>query len=553
MQLPVKNLFPILRIFNRHKRFTSTSPQKVAETNKPQEHLECVANLVRKPPQPRRGLVLGVYSEDPFVFTGTTEEFDCCCKGKLKKLLSIAAGRTIKNGQTFLFYDLMRYHTVCVVGVAKKFSSPNENFNQLREAVRNATGKGCRILLNSGIAEIDVDNMNIAEAAAEGSYLSTYRFREYRKIKAINLNINVAQFGLNQIDCDKWQDGKIKAQAQNIARRLQNMPANILTPTYFAEYTKSILNKVNITKIQIYDKKWIEQQKMFAFLSVSKGSAEEPKFMEIHYGDTSKKPFVLVGKGVTFDSGGICLKPCWSMADMKGDMGGAAVVIGALYGFAKLDVKAGIVALIPLTENMPSGKSYKPGDVCRAMNGKSIGVTDTDFEGRLLLADALSYSTKFKPKCLLNVATIANAMSIALGNSACGFFTNSNRFYDATAEAAAQSGDRIWRFPLWNFFSEQITKCPDVDVNNVAKVRFGHGAACTAAAFLKEFIPENTEWGHIDMSNVMGRGDMTEYLRGQSLAGRPTRTIIELLISEAEKAKLPPCSEQKSTPVFQNT
>lgn len=302
-----------------------------------------------------------------------------------------------------------------------------------------------------------------------------------------------------------------------------------MTPTIFAENALELTKNLDIS-VEIRDQKWAETEKMGSFLAVSKGSIEPPKFLELSYKKSDSNPFVLVGKGVTFDSGGISIKPSALMDQMRADMSGAACVLATLYGLASLKSSVNIKVLIPLTENMPSGSAIKPGDVITARNGKTICVDNTDAEGRLILADALSYSSKFNPKWVLDIATLTGAMKVALGASATGVFSNSNNLYQILEEAGSRSGDRVWRMPLWKFYSKQMTENAAYDLNNVGKGK--GGGACTAAAFLREFVPEKTDWLHLDMAGVMGPDDTTPYL-GKGMTGRPTRTLIEFI--EAQK------------------
>lgn len=329
--------------------------------------------------------------------------------------------------------------------------------------------------------------------------------------------------------CDEelWNNGVLKAGAQNLARRLADTPSNFMTPTHFCESARKTFERLDV-QVQVYDEKWAENQKMFSFLSVGKGSEEPSKFLELTYKNGRKEdaPFVLVGKGVTFDSGGISIKPSASMDQMRADMSGAACVVATLYAAASMNLKANIVVLIPLCENMPSGKAVKPGDVVTARNGKTICVDNTDAEGRLILADALCYTEELKPKWVLDIATLTGAMQVALGNSATGVFTNSTKLYDLLQTAGSTTGDRVWRFPLWKHYTKQVTEYPAFDVNNVGKGK--GGGSCTAAAFLKEFVPPNTDWLHLDIASVMGPLDDLSYL-SKGMTGRPTRTLIEFI------------------------
>ncbi|KAG8236673.1 hypothetical protein J437_LFUL014401, partial [Ladona fulva] len=250
----------------------------------------------------------------------------------------------------------------------------------------------------------------------------------------------------------------IKAEAQNFARKLADTPANYMTPTIFAETAKEELSKNGVI-VEARDKAWAESMKMGSFLSVAKGSLEPPIFLEIKYsgGKDDASPVVFVGKGVTFDSGGISLKPARKMDEMRADMGGAACVVATINAVASLKLPINMIGLIPLCENMPSGTANKPGDVVVAMNGKSIIVDNTDAEGRLILADALCYAHHFNPSFILDIATLTGAMRVALGSGATGVFTNSDSLWEKIENAGMLTGDRMWRFPLWKHYSKEMT------------------------------------------------------------------------------------------------
>lgn len=291
----------------------------------------------------------------------------------------------------------------------------------------------------AGIKKIEIENLCDAESAAEGSLLGTWKFQEYKTKK--DLLPDVQLYSPDKESCHGWGRGALKAEAQNVARKLADTPSNLLTPTMFAENVQNILGSVGVD-VKVYDKAWAEEQKMYSFLSVARGSVEPPKFLEITYSNCSgnSPPYALVGmisdsstvhihiticlhllgKGVTFDSGGISLKPSTGMDEMRGDMGGAAAVVGTVFGLAKLKVPVNVKVFIPLVENMPSGSATKPGDVFTAKNGKTICVNNTDAEGRLILADALCYAGEFKPQWILDIATLTGAIAVALGNAATG-------------------------------------------------------------------------------------------------------------------------------------
>lgn len=392
---------------------------------------------------------------------------------------------------------------------------------------------GCKSLDSVNIKTIEVESFCDAESAAEGSLLSAWKFQEYKTKKDVLPQVKLYN-STKELESE-WRRGAIKADAQNLARKLADTPANLLTPTIFANQVENVFQKSNVS-VNVYDKQWAEKEKMFSFLSVAKGSCEPPKFLEITYNKTDSKvpPIVLVGKGVTFDAGGISLKPAASMDEMRADMGGAAAVIGTLYGLTHLNIETNVKVLIPLVENLPSGTAVKPGDVITARNGKTICVDNTDAEGRLILADALCYSGEFKPKWVLDIATLTGAMRVALGNAATGVFSNSTRLYLDLEAAGSYTGDRVWRFPLWKHYTKQIAENAAYDLNNIGKGK--GGGSCTAAAFLKEFVPETTDWLHLDIASVMGPDDSSPYL-AKGMTGRPTRTLIEFVEKQSKSCK----------------
>jgi len=303
-------------------------------------------------------------------------------------------------------------------------------------------------------------------------------------------------------------------------------PANHLTPEKFAIKAKEELEAAGVDIIA-RDLNWIKEQKMGSFMSVSQGSAENPVFLEmsINNGSPDQNPIVYVGKGVTFDTGGISLKPSKDMDKMRGDMGGAATVTGAMYTAAHLNMPVNFKVLIPLCENMPGSRATKPGDVVTAKNGKTIQVDNTDAEGRLILADALTYADTFKPQLVLDVATLTGAMAVAIGGAASGVYSTTDQNWDLIQKASFNTGDRVWRMPLWNFYTKQMQKCATADLNNIGGSPYG--GSCTAAAFLKEFV-ECPQWMHLDIAGVMHNTADVDYLPA-GMAGRPTRTLVEFL------------------------
>uniref|UniRef100_A0A8C0VMU8 Cytosol aminopeptidase n=1 Tax=Cyanistes caeruleus TaxID=156563 RepID=A0A8C0VMU8_CYACU len=435
-------------------------------------------------------------------------------------------GPSLKKGKTRIFHGLHQdFPSVVVVGLGKKNAGINEqeNWNEGKENIRTAVAVGCRQIQDLEIPCVEVDPCGDAQAAAEGAVLGLH---EYNELKQKKKPVVTPQLH-GSAESEAWQKGVIYAEGQNLARYLMEAPANYITPIKFAEHIEQKLRSFSNVKVHIRPESWITTQEMGAFLSVAKGSAEPPIFLEIHYlgsANTDDSPLVFVGKGVTFDSGGISLKPSSGMDAMRADMGGAATVCSAIVTAAALKLPLNIIGLAPLCENMPSGKANKPGDVVRAKNGKTIQVDNTDAEGRLLLADALCYAHNFNARAIVNAATLTGAMDVALGSAAAGVFTNSSWLWTHLYEASILTGDRVWRMPLFKHYTKQVTDCPLADVSNIGKYSRA-GGACTAAAFLKEFVTAS-HWAHLDIAGVMSNKDEVPYLR-KGMAGRPTRTLVE--------------------------
>lgn len=475
----------------------------------------------------RKGLVLGVFEkEDGVHLTEAAAGFDQSLSGKLSELLKIS-GPALKKGKSRVFYGIHKdFPCVAVVGLGKNNAGVcgAENWDISKENIRQAVSAGCQLLQDLELNHVEVDSCGDAQSAAEGAALGLFHYDQLKSKKKTKVATQL--HGSADFAC--WEKGVMYAEGQNLARLLMEAPANHITPTAFANTVEEKLSlhgeKVTINK---RSQSWIKEQQMEAFLSVSKGSEEPPVFLELHYHgspDSKQAPLLLVGKGITFDSGGISLKPSASMDAMRADMGGAATVCASIVTAAALKLPVNIIGLAPLCENMPSGKATKPGDVVRAKNGKTIQVDNTDAEGRLILADALCYAHTFNPRAIVNVATLTGAMDVALGSAATGVFTNSDWLWEQLHKASVVTGDRVWRMPLFQHYTRQVTDSQLADLNNIGKYSRS-GGACTAAAFLKEFVTA-PHWAHLDIAGVMGNKDEVPYLR-KGMSGRPTRTLVE--------------------------
>ena len=319
--------------------------------------------------------------------------------------------------------------------------------------------------------------------------------------------------------------GQIIAKEINGCRISSNTPGKDMTPSVLADSAKDAAKGFGI-KIKILEAEDMEKLGMGGILGVSQGSIEKPKFIILEYrGKASGKPIVFIGKGVTFDSGGINIKPSDGMSDMHMDMSGGAAVIHTLCAIAKLKMKKNVIGIIPAVENMPSGTSMRPGDILKTMSGKTIEVLNTDAEGRIILADALTYSERYEPKLVVDVATLTGAAIVALGQRATALFTKDENLVQVFKRAGEEVGEYVWPMPLWDEYEEDI-KGTFGDVANISKTRYG--GAIMGAMFLYQFA-KNFPWVHLDIAPRMTA------IEGEYLAKGAIGTPVRLLIKIAEK------------------
>ncbi|KAI9485018.1 cytosol aminopeptidase family, catalytic domain-containing protein [Zychaea mexicana] len=473
-------------------------------------------------------IVLGAYT-DELALANTSDHISQSTRNSILEQLS--ASNFSKADDLRMLYNVGGISQVAVVSLGDKKS--NQNQAAVLETARRAAGLGVQALKKQKATNVGVDVSIHAHGAAEGAVLAQFEFSKLKKGKDQEPFLSVGPFGgLDEASVNgglNWETGQIYGVSQNLARMLMTTPANLMTPKTFSEEVAYLLAGLENIDIAVHDKEWAVRQKMNSFLSVAQGSDEPLRFLEIHYKGASESDPVygLVGKGVTFDSGGISLKPSANMALMKGDMGGAATVCSAMYGISKLKLPVNVVAVTPLAENLPSGRATKPGDVVRAMNGKSIEVINTDAEGRLILADALYYlSSKYSLKSIIDVATLTGACDVALGQVFAGVFTNSDELWTQLNIAAQMTSDPFWRMPLHDDYLKAMKESAVADLVNSAG---RSGGAVTAAMFLKEFLADKEQpWAHIDIAGVMDCSS-TEGYHVKGMTGRPTRSLIEYL------------------------
>jgi len=319
------------------------------------------------------------------------------------------------------------------------------------------------------------------------------------------------------------EEGEILASAVQLVRDLGNTPPNELTPTRLAQRAKETLEPFSV-KCTVFDKKAIEKLSMGGLLAVARGSQEEPRFVVMEYTPKrARKTVCLVGKGITFDSGGISIKPADRMEEMKFDMAGAAAVIGIMQAAARLELPVRLIGLVATTENLPSGSAYKPGDIIRMMSGKSVEIVNTDAEGRMILGDALHYAARFEPDHLIDFATLTGACVVALGAEATGIFSSDDVLAQKLIDAGEHVGERLWRLPEWDEYKEQI-RSEWADMKNSGG---RWGGAITAAVFLKEFV-KCPSWAHLDIAGTAwAEGETAREPKGATGVG--VRATIEFL------------------------
>lgn len=401
-----------------------------------------------------------------------------------------------------------------------------------RQRLRNVA----TIAHGAGIAGLDPEAC--AAAIAEGTILGLYRFLRHKKADEDSTDLEslaIVERDAAKVDAMQRavERGRILAEAANICRDMANEPGNYMTPTDMANKAEELARDAGI-ECEVYGPDWIREKGMGAFLGVAVGSVQEPRFIVLRYkGAGEEKPLALIGKGITFDTGGISIKPAENMGEMKGDMTGGAAVIAAMWALGKLRPRVNVIGVVPATENMPSGSATKPGDVLRSMLGKTIEVVNTDAEGRLVLADGIAYAREQGAAALVDVATLTGAISTTLGNVAMGAFTNDGTLLERVKRAAAAAGEKMWELPMFEEYREQISS----DVADIKNSGGRLAGSITAAFFLKEFA-EDVPWVHLDIAGVDNYDrERGVYVKGSS--GIPVRTLIHLALQSAEGGGAP--------------
>jgi leucyl aminopeptidase len=477
-------------------------------------------------------LVLGVYKGGARAgaeLTASARRVDQSAKGALRLA---AQDISAKPGATLLMRDVsgvaaQRILLVCL-GERGEFGE-----TRFRDAVR-ASGMALRDLAAKEAAFFLVDvkagnrplSWNVRQAAL-GLRDAFYRFdqmKSQKKAAAPALAHVVLPLTTSSELEQALAEAVSTADGTDLARTLGNLPPNLCTPSYLAEEARRLARQFKLG-IEVLERKDMERLGMGALLAVASASHQPPKFIVLRYsgGAKSRKPIVLVGKGITFDTGGISLKPAGEMDEMKYDMSGAGSVLGAIRALAGMRAPVNVVAIVPSCENMPGGASTRPGDVVTTLSGQTVEILNTDAEGRLILCDALTYAERFDPEAVVDVATLTGACVIALGHVASGLFCNDERLGSEIREAADEAWDRVWPMPLWDDYQEQLRS----NFADMANIGGRPGGSITAACYLSRFA-RKFRWAHLDIAGTAWRSG-----REKGSTGRPVPLLVRFVMRHA--------------------
>lgn len=461
----------------------------------------------------------------------STQAVDQATQGEIKRILTREKFQG-KAGQSLLLLSVsgIAAERVLLVGFgAKKITADNfrKSIGKIADQIKSLPCKDVSLILDG----LQVENQSaewMSRYITEQLGLLTYTSDSLKSkksetpfaLKKVQLSVDKAQITAAEKGS---KTGSGIARGVNLARYLGDLPGNICTPSYLADTAKELAGK-NRLKLTVLEEKDMKALGMGSLLSVSAGSDQPAKLIVMEYkgGDKKSAPFALVGKGITFDTGGISLKPGPGMDEMKFDMCGAASVLGVMQTLLELQLPINVVGVIAASENMPNGKATKPGDIVTSMSGQTIEILNTDAEGRLVLCDALTYTEKFKPKTVIDIATLTGACVIALGNHASGLFANDDNLSQALVKAGQESHDRVWPMPLWDDYQKQL----DSNFADIANIGGKEGGSITAACFLSRFT-KNMKWAHLDIAGTAWKSGSAK-----GATGRPVGLLVQYLLNQ---------------------
>ncbi len=475
--------------------------------------------------------------EDDKQLEGDAASVDVALNGEISQLLKQGDIKGKLSEITLLHHHgKLPAGRVVITGLGKKTELTLDR-------IRGATGETCRYLRQKGVDRIasglqgagvnSIKAEDAIQSIIEGAILGLYAFRKHINKKE-NGYTEVKEFII--VDREEAMisgavnRAKIMADAVTCARDMVNEPSNFMTPANMAESARKIAIDYGL-KIEVLERAQMAELGMGALLGVSQGSQQPPRFIILGYKGkgSDEVDLALVGKGITFDTGGIDIKPQEGMHEMKGDMSGGAAVLTTLMAVARLKPAINVTALVPATENMPGGTAQKPGDIVTAMNGKTIEILNTDAEGRLILADALCYAQKLDAKAIVDVATLTGACHIALGDLCSGVFPNNQELADKLIASGRETGELLWQLPMYDEYREQLKS----DIADIKNIGGRWGGAINAAKFLSEFV-DNIPWVHIDIAGTFYTDKDKGYLT-KGATGVPVRTLVDLVLKMAKE------------------
>jgi leucyl aminopeptidase len=445
-------------------------------------------------------------------------------------------------GDTLILNNLpgVSAERVLVVGCGRKGAMPASRFRRLLSAtVQKLKETGVKDAVVC-LAELEVEDRDTywkVRHIVESVRDSAYRFTQLKSEKEAGDEPKLRRLTcaiLTLRDRRRAEEGMRHgigiSDGVDLAKDLGNLPGNICTPKYLADRARQIARTHKSVKVRVLGEPEMKRLGMGTLLSVSRGSEQPARLITLEYRGTraKKKPAILIGKGVTFDSGGISIKPAAQMDEMKFDMCGAASVLGAMKMAASLSLPVNLVGIVAATENLPGSRASKPGDIYTSMSGQSVEILNTDAEGRLVLCDALTYASRFEPDVVVDIATLTGACVIALGSHAAGLFSNDDGLADALLSAGEFSHDRAWRMPLWEEYGDALKS----NFADVANVGGREGGAITAASFLSRFAGDY-RWAHLDVAGVAWRGGKTK-----GATGRPVQLLSQFLLDRAGRKRV---------------
>ena len=458
--------------------------------------------------------------------SGMFAKYDSLSKGLLGALISELGERFFdKNCVESLFINMPNFKWIVICGV-KELKCVS--FIDLSAKVAKIAKQRKIRKIAFIIADINFDLANLSKAVYEGARLGSYVFEKYKSKKSGRFPeevIIVTSKNHEEKIKSALRESEIICSAVEVARDLVNQPAKDANPVSLAQFFKSLFKNIKNVSIEIFDEKRLEKEKFGGVIAVGKGSEIPPRLMIVKYLPLkNEKPYVLIGKGVCFDAGGLQMKSREGMRNMKIDMAGAAVVMAAVYAIARLQLPVNIIVIVPLVENLPSGKATKPGDVIEMYNGKKVEIAHTDAEGRLILADAIAYAERnLNPEAIIDLATLTGACVIALGRRIAGIMGNNKKLITMLKEIGDEIGEYLWELPLFEEYRELIKS----DIADIKNIGDGSAGAIIGGLFLKEFV-EKTPWVHIDIAGVSWTNkDIFIYPKGAT--GYGVRLLVEFI------------------------